>query len=317
MMGFALAAMALAAMSVFEAGRHWLLYSSLDEAWGLSWGYGGYLERGEGGVLRAQGTTGQPIALGYVMAVSLGFFLFLQKSVPGAFWKTAGFGLILAGLIASVSRGPWVGALAMLLAFVLTGPRAGSRLMQAASAALVFSPVLFVTSLGEKIVDYLPFVGTVEEENITYRQRLIEIAIDVVLQNPLFGAFDYIYSPAFQELKQGQGIIDVVNSYLGIGLSSGLVGLGLFTGFFVSGIVGVIRTMRTQADKAGEVHLLGRALLTTLVCIVVTIFTVSSITVVAPIYWCVVGLAAGYTVFAPQAARRVVRRPSLPVARPA
>ena len=293
LMGFAVAALVLSAIAAFEFARHWLLYSSLDDVLGVQWGYGNYLERGQGS-LRALGSVGQPIPLGYVMAVAAGFFLYLRKSVPNTIAWGLGLLLLIVGLIASVSRGPWVGAAAMLLVFIATSPFAGRRLVQLGLLGILIFPVLLVTPAGEKIIDYLPFVGTVEAENVTYRQRLLENSIQVILQNPFFGASDFIYSPAMQELKQGQGIIDIVNTYLGIGLGSGLVGLSLFSGFFVAVAVGIFKGMRNLADRNSELYLLGQVLFSTLLGILVIIFTVSSISVIPVIYWSVAGLGVAY-----------------------
>ena len=42
---------------------------------------------------------------------------------------------------------------------------------------------------GEKIIDHLPFVGSVDGGNVTYRQRLFEVSMGVLWQNPVFGSF--------------------------------------------------------------------------------------------------------------------------------
>jgi O-antigen ligase len=123
---------------------------------------------------------------------------------------------------------------------------------------------------------------------------LLEIATHEILQNPFFGAFDSMYSPAMQELKQGQGIIDIVNSYLAVGLGSGLVGLSLFAGFFIAIATGIFKGVLNLANRNDELHLLGRVLFSTLLGILVIIVTVSSITVIPVIYWSVAGLGVAY-----------------------
>ena len=179
-----------------------------------------YLER-EGGRLRAQASTGQPIPLGYVIAVALAFFLFLRRSVPNPAAWGLGLLLLLAGLISPVSRGPWVGAAAMFLVFVMTSPSAAKDTTMLGLLGVIAVPALLASPLGENIIDHLPFIGNVEQANVTYRQRLLEISFQVILQNPFFGAADYLNSPEMQQLMTGQGIIDVVNTYVGIGLSRG------------------------------------------------------------------------------------------------
>lgn len=293
LMGFVVAALVLSAIATFEFARHWLLYASLDDVLGVQWGYGRYLERGAR-MLRAQGTAGQPIPLGYGIAVAVGFLLCLRKSVPDSMAWGVGLTLLIVGLISALSRGPWVGAAAILLIFVATSASPGRRLMQLGLFVVIMLTVLLATPAGEKIIDYLPYVGTIEEENVTYRQRLLEIGARVLLQNPFFGAFDYVYSPAMQELRQGQGIIDIVNTYLGVALASGLVGLSLFVGFFIAVAVGIFRGMRKLTDKDNGLYLLGQGLFSTLLGILFIIFTVSSITIVPVIYWSVAGLGVAY-----------------------
>jgi hypothetical protein len=300
-MAFVIGALVLSAVGIFESARHWLLYAPLQDALNIRWGYGNYLSRVEGGELRAQGSTGHPIAFGYVTAVAASLLFYLRGSVANKLAWSLGMVFLIAGLVLSVSRGPWVGAVTMVLVFVISGKSPVSALLKLGLAVLVITPVLLESSLGQTIVDHLPFIGTIEEESVNYRQRLLEISVQVILQNPFFGAFDYIYSPAMQDLTQGEGIIDIVNTYLGIGLASGLVGLSLFSGFFLAVAIGVFKAMSCLSDKTEERYILGRALLAVLSGILVIIFTVSSISVIPVIYWCIAGLGVAYArVLAPR-----------------
>src|SRR6185436_14117819 len=61
--------------------------------------------------------------------------------------------------LSAAGRGPWVGAAAMLLAFVATGPRAVTRLAKLAAGGLCVVPLLMVSPVGQALLDYLPFVG--------------------------------------------------------------------------------------------------------------------------------------------------------------
>jgi O-antigen ligase len=290
---FVLAALLLAPIAVFEFARHWLVYAPLDNALGVTWGLLNYLERGDG-LLRAQASTGQPIILGYVLAVALGLALYLRRFIPSAPMRNALLVLLAAGLIAAMSRGPWIGAAVMVIAFVATGPRALPRLAKLGAAGLCLVPLLLISPAGKELVDYLPFVGTVEAHNITYRQLLFEISLDVVLAHPLFGAWDFLQLPVMQQLKQGQGIIDVVNTYLGVALASGLVGLALFCGFFVAVLYELAGAMRRAGDRDAEPYVLGQALFCVLVGMLVMIVSTSSLTLIPLLYWSIAGLAQAY-----------------------
>jgi hypothetical protein len=293
LMSFTVVALVLGAIGAFEFAKRWLLYSSLDSALGEPWDYGRYLMRGAG-VLRAQASAGHAIPLGFAMAVALGLFFYSRSLVAGGLARAAALGLLLAGLVAPVSRGPWVGAAAMLLIFIATGPAAMKRFVQLGLAGLLLVPLLLASPYGETLVNYLPFVGTVETENITYRQRLLEVSLQVMMQNPLFGSPNYLESAAMQTLIQGQGIIDMVNTYLGVGLASGLVGLSLFAGFFAAVCLGILRGLKGARERDDEQHLRGRALFATLMGILLIIFTVSSVTLIPVLYWTIAGAGVGY-----------------------
>ena len=288
---FVLAALVLAAIASVEFMKHWLVYMPLSDALGVYWDTPLYLSRGES--LRALGSAGHAIPLGYVMTVALGFLFFAREHLSALQWRLA-LVLLACGSIASLSRGPWVGAAAALLAFIASGPAATRRFAQLGVLGALLSPLLLSSSPGQAIIDHLPIVGTVDAGNVVYRERLLEISLQVFMLNPLFGAFDFLQSPLMQQLRTGQGIIDVVNTYVGVALSSGLIGLALFVGFFLAVTAAVLRAMLGVHERLGERYVLGQALLATLLGILVTIFTVSSITVIPVIYWSVAGLGAAY-----------------------
>lgn len=292
LLAFVLAAMVLALIGLFEFSRHWLLYNALIGALDMHWGYSGYL--GRGGSLRASATTGQAIALGYVISVAIGFYLFLQDSVRSRLQRRLGALLLAAGLFAPLSRGPWVGASAILALFIATGRSAVKRLLLLALAAVLALPLLAIIPGGQKVLDLLPFIGTVEKENITYRERLIDNALIVIQRNPWLGSVDYLSTPEMQSMIQGQGIIDIVNTYIAVALEVGLIGLALFVGFFATTLFGIRKAMRSFPNHDDEERRLGRALFATLAGILLTIFSVSSITVIPVVYWSVAGLGVAY-----------------------
>jgi hypothetical protein len=289
LMAFVVAAMVLCPMAAFELVKGWLLYVNLDEALNVPW-WSNYLSRGE--QLRAQVSAGHSLPLGYVIATAIGLTPYLRKLMPPLPWL---FGMMVlgAGLLAPLSRGPWVGVAFMLVAFLAAGPKPMRHLVALGALSLLCLPLL-LTPAGQTALDHLPFVGSVDSQNVTYRQKLLEISSSVIMQRPWFGAFDFYLLPEMQELKQGQGIIDVVNTYLNVGLERGLTGLTLFTGFFIAIAVGLYRTIRSLDDHDGEVYLLGQTLLATLLGVMLIIFTVSSISVVAVVYWSIAGACAAY-----------------------
>jgi exosortase B len=292
---FVLGLAVLAPMAVFEGMRHWLLYSSLTDALSLPpREINNYLIRGDTGLLRAMATTGHSIILGYVMMIGIAMLLVVMPRL-----RPRSLGLlctltIIAGLVATLSRGPWVGAAVALLVGMAMGDGAARRWAWAAGSLAVIGLVLVLSPLGEVIIEFLPFVGSVDAQNVSYRQRLFEISMIVLWDNPVFGSFSYMVNPLMEQLRQGQGIIDMVNTYLAIALTFGLVGLGLFVVPFVHTWIMCWSVQRRAAEHDPDAVALGRSLLAALAGVAVTIATVSNIGLVPRMYWLLLGVTVAY-----------------------
>jgi O-antigen ligase len=295
-MTFVVVGMVLSAIAVFEMGKHWLLYFALISALDVSWAYGNYVPR-LGFALRAQATTGQPIVLGFVLAVALVLALYARTSIASVPWRRLGICLLVAGLFAAISRGPWLGALFGVLAFVATGQGAGRQFAKYAVLAGTAMPFIRLVPGVDALIDLLPFVGTTEAHNIEYRRRLLETAMDAIWRSPWFGGIDIYSAEGSQSLILYGYFIDVVNSYVEVALVSGLVGLTLFAGFFGAVAIGIWRGLKAITDTKSEEHLLGRALLAAIACVAVTIFTVSSITFIPTVYWTLGGIGFAWICF--------------------
>lgn len=292
MASFVAACTVMAVLAIFETMKGWLLYSSLPQFLSVRWGYGAYMARES--ALRATASTGHSIVLGYVLTVGLGLACALKSAFPTARSWGVVMMLLGTGVLVSFSRGPWVGAAAVILLAISIGPGTAGRASLAAIAALVAIPVLMLTGHATKILALLPFVGTAESSTVDYRQQLAEVSWNVLMMNPFFGSPFYMADPTMQQLRQGEGIIDMVNSYLGVAMVSGFVGLTLFAGSFVSSLVQLSIRLRRHVNKLSEDFAVGRALLATLTGIMLIIGTASSINAVPVVYWCVVGMCAAY-----------------------
>lgn len=291
--GFVMGAMVLAALSVVEVVLSWNLYFSVLNALGLnSMEFGGYLYRGS--FLRPNVTVGNSIVLGYAVMVALGFFFFLKQFVEPPRLRWLGAGLLLMGVASSLSRGPWVGACFLLVVYLIQGPNAGKNLTITVLSVVVAGVLLSMFPMGQAVLEMLPFVGTVDEFNVEYRANLLTNALPVIERNLWLGSVDYLQAPELQVMIQGDGIIDIVNTYVGVVLDAGLVGLFLFVGSFVLALKHVRAATRRAPAHGPEAVVLGRALLATLAAVMLVIYTVSSIFAVAVIYWAVLGVCVAY-----------------------
>ena len=140
MLSYLLPALALAVIGTFEMVKNWHLYSSVAADLG-NISKIAYLSRA--GTLRAVATSVGPIAFGYSMMIGLGFVLAFSKNYLDKQQRLMAFAVIITGLIASLSRGPWVGAAALGLVFLATGR---GRARTAARFGLVLALALAIVS---------------------------------------------------------------------------------------------------------------------------------------------------------------------------
>ncbi len=290
---FVIGAAVMALVALFESGRGWLLYSTLEARLDVNWGYGNYMSRAAGGPLRAMASTGHPIVMGYLMVVTIPLLIYLKPTIRPTFVPWLGVAALVGALVATLSRGPWVGAVAMAFVLVAMGKQAAKRFGMLIAALAAIAGVMVLSGRGQTLFDMLPFVGTVGSETVEYRKRLFEVSIRILAQSPVFGSPHFYGDAAAQELRGEGGLIDMVNSYLGIALGSGLVGLTLFLGPFATACVLAWRT-RKFSEQSPMVGSAARALLAAMAGILVTIATTSSVSVIAPIYFMVLGLTAGW-----------------------
>lgn len=286
------AGLLLAAIGTFEAARHWLLYSALAQGWDSP---DKLLYLGRGGLLRAMASTGHAIALGYVLAVCLLLYLPMRGRLRPGWRPTALLMLLAGGLFSALSRGPWVGAAAGLLLYLALGPRPTTTILLVGAGGVLAIAVLPFLPNGNLILGLIPFFGHVEAGNIEYRQRLIENSWQLIWAHPFLGSGNYTERLAAMGMVQGQGIVDVVNTYVQVALGSGLFGLACFGGFMLFSWLSALRARKLSLlaqhrDSAD----FGRSLAAAQLAVLVTIGTASSIFIIPWVYWCLAGMLVAY-----------------------
>jgi hypothetical protein len=217
-----LGAVVVAAIGVFEWARTWLLYLELTARWGIA-DWMAFLLRG--GALRAQAATGHSMTLSYFTAFAFAIWLALAKSVPDKKIKWLATAVLIAGCYASIARAGWMMLALAYTVYLVLGPQKPADYGKQIGLIAVAVGAVLVSPMGEKFINLLPFIGNADGGNIDYRERLAELSWVLVWRNPWFG--DPFVLRHMESLRQGQGIIDLVNVYASTALFSGFVGLFL------------------------------------------------------------------------------------------
>ena len=249
----------MAPIAIFESLKGWLLYTGISGVWGdpnvFSW-----LFRGDS--LRAQAAANHSINLGFHLSMALGFYLFLRTRGVDRFRDLTVLVALIGGLVVTYARGPWVAAICVGVLFVATRPDAAKRLAGGLAVLGIVFALMYVSPLKESVLDRLPFVGTADQETVEYRRLLAEVSWTLIQQNPFFG--DPFVAARMESLRNGQGIIDIVNGYIYTALFNGLIGLGLLVGFSLLALFrGFVAFRQSNGDR--DAVTLGAALLSCMV----------------------------------------------------
>jgi hypothetical protein len=272
-----------------------MLYAGIQDAWSAG---AMFHPLYRGNFMRAITTAGHSINFGYSMAMAFGIWLYVRRCVPtGA--SALGMAAIDAGLVVALARGPWIGAVVVLFVYLMSGPRPGVRLVQGMLVVGVCAAFVLLSPWRSHVIDFLPFVGTIDASTIAMRQQLAAGSWLLILQNPFFG------SPYFlqymEEFRTGEGIIDLVNTYATVALSYGMVGAGIFIAFFGSLVWKALREARRSAPVDPDHALLGACIAACVTGTLVIIATTSFQLALPSIAWSLAALATAYLRLSPQA----------------
>lgn len=185
-------------------------------------------------------------------------------------------GMLLVGLFTTNSRGAALAlavALAVYFIVILRNPVFRRGMLVLFGFAVIVGGVWLVTTKDASGVDAYNSVG--------YRQLLLQISVQHILEHPVFGDLHFLLDPKFRVLLQGQGIIDITNLYLQIGLYFGFVGLTLFLAIFVPTLWDLMRVIgrlgASRCDDRGQVRKMGAIILSATVGWFVLVVTTSDV----------------------------------------
>jgi hypothetical protein len=199
---------------------------------------------------------------------------------------------LVIGMVMPFARGPWLGAGLVLVIFLALGPSRGRRLLKFFMIAAPIAVVALLSPYSDRIIERLPFVGTLEQGSIDYRQQLASTAWLLVQQNPWFGTPGYL--AYLEDLRQGQGIIDIVNAYASIALAYGLLTLLAFVGAFSLVTIRCVLRVGELSSTDPRAALLGASLAACMVAALLMLATVNLYLSVGYLTWALLGMGAAY-----------------------
>ncbi|MFL0810269.1 MAG: O-antigen ligase family protein [Agarilytica sp.] len=153
-------------------------------------------------------------------------------------------------------------------------------------------------------------VGDYIKEEFGYRYLLLEVSTGVIADNFLFGSLFPTSDPRMEVLRQGEGIIDIVNTYLHFALFYGVPALLLFVFALFTSMNRLYNYLR---EAEGEKLTIGVFAFVSLVLLAFNIGTTSAIGWTYPWIWMTLCIASNIVARAEveRRAKSVESRPNL------
>lgn len=238
-----IASIILSVLACYEATKTWPIYRMIYDHYGIALGNEVQVKM-RGGIMRATG----PFIESTSFAVWLSFGTFAGLTGSWIFKSRAHHwivcGVLLAGLFAPQSRGAWLGLIIAFVFFQIGKGRIGA-MISGLVGATVFGAVGYgmarvIPQLGAMLG--LNQSGTIMRD---YRQDLFTRGIEEARKSLFFGADLDTVLDRLADMRQGEGIIDFVNTYLYVLLLSGIIGLIAFAlGMFIPILVMWIKSAK-------------------------------------------------------------------------
>jgi hypothetical protein len=218
----------IAVIAIFESFRFWLLYEALIKMVGADPETLSGYTKVRGGMLRARATFGESTGLSLFLGVALTLLYAIRRQFGSVAFVWVMGAVLAAGIVLAFAR---VGYLAAGVGLILC------LLHERRYAALAWMLLLVLPAVGLGLLflaKYLPFlaasIGSSSDAagSMDYRSMLITAGLGVLRQHPWFGLSMTDLLSELAPLKQGEGIVDLVNQPLTILMRGGLFGSLLY-----------------------------------------------------------------------------------------
>ena len=230
-----------------------------------------------------------PTTLGYALSIGVVFAQFLKKQSGNKIIRLRLVQILfLLAIYTTHSRGAWFALLVMAMLYIdLFSRFSAKRALRRTALAVGGMIVVFTLQISSFLA--LDKFGTFE-----YRYQLIINSWQLIKQYPLFGLAEFRESSVLEASRQGQGIVDMTNTYLAVALRSGIVGTVMFILIFALPIISLWKSAgRLSSIQMTAESDICRVMIVVLAGLALLLGTISWIGLLPHYTFLLVGIAAG------------------------
>ena len=283
---FVFALLSQALVGITESFYGWRLYAEVEKLLGYVDSFNIYRNSRDFGLRVGASLQGPSI---FALFTALGILSIYQLTLDykRTLALTISMFIFAAALLFSGSRGGLLSCLTGATLMYLLNYQKKSKLIFFTPGKMVVIAItlILVKEVAVGLLENYDQYGT-----ISYRMLLLSISSKVIIDSPFVGNENYLLDPRLEVLRQGQGIIDIVNYYLAMVLQYGLVAGALLV-FVLAGSITMLllrlTRLRAQPVPVGVFLVVGWLTATS-----VMIFTTSMRGILETWLWIAVGLGS-------------------------
>lgn len=221
---FACSGMALTGILAFEVMQSWPMYNE------LYWHYGVttlLIVKSRGALMRPGGPFNEPTSIALVMVLCLFALWLIRDDFRSRLRHGLLCLLVFLGASAPQSRNAWVAfGIAVLLGDVFLG-RWAALVRKVVPTAVAVTLILAAAHVWPSFSESLGLSGQASD-TADYRRDLLRRGTEEFWSSPIVGFSRNELEVRLNDMRQGEGIIDFVNTYLWFALVAGVIGLTAF-----------------------------------------------------------------------------------------
>jgi len=246
---FALTGFVMAVVAIVEVRMHWLIYAQIDGMLGVHRAVNIYGKL-RAGMIRAPASFADSTSLGTYLAMATMAVLTLRNSFASSVKWYLALAVIVLGILAANTRGAIVAVGIGIIAQDFYNRRYGALAAKAGAAGCVY---LFAHVAAQFSPFFAALLGKSADTQDTadYRIQLLHRGLEEIHKHPMLGTNLATAMNNLEDLRQGEGIIDLVNGYISYGLTLGYLGILGLVMVFVSltlAMLGARRKLRANPE---------------------------------------------------------------------
>jgi len=238
MLALLLGACILALIATFEAPRHWLLYDTMPQGIGADPETSSGYAKQRGGLVRSRASFAESTSLSLFLGLAVVIAVALRKQIGSKLTFFAVLVLLSSGVFFTLARIGYIVIIAGLVACMVQERRWGGLFKLVLAVPICGAALL---ALSHVIPTLAASMGTGEDAagSVDYRSELLSRGLALARENWITGLSMTDIYDNLESLRQGEGIIDLVNQPLTILMRGGVFGASLYYAMLV-GVLGVL-----------------------------------------------------------------------------